>query len=166
MATVTLKGNPVRTVGELPKVGSVAPNFTLTAEDLSEKSLADFKGKKLVLNIFPSVDTSTCAASTRKFNEIAASRPNVTIVCISADLPFAFKRFCAAEGIKNVSSLSTFRDKAFGESYGVRILDGPLAGLMSRAVVVVDEGGKVVYTEQVPEIAQEPNYDAALAAVG
>jgi len=163
MATVTLKGNPVRTVGELPKVGSVAPNFTLTAEDLSEKSLADFKGKKLVLNIFPSVDTSTCAASTRKFNEIAASRPNVTIVCISADLPFAFKRFCAAEGIKNVSSLSTFRDKAFGESYGVRILDGPLAGLMSRAVVVVDEGGKVVYTEQVPEIAQEPNYDGALA---
>jgi thiol peroxidase len=163
MANVTLKGKPFRTVGELPKIGSTAPNFTLTAEDLSEKSLSDFKGKRIVLNIFPSIDTSVCAASVRKFNELASGKPNVAVLCLSADLPFAFKRFCAAEGLKNVSSLSTFRDKAFGESYGVRILDGPLAGLMSRAVVVIDEQGKVVYTEQVPEIGQEPNYDAALA---
>jgi thiol peroxidase len=163
MATITLGGKPFRTIGDLPKVGSTAPNFTLTAEDLSEKSLADYRGKKLALNIFPSIDTSVCASSVRKFNEIASGKPNVTVLCISADLPFAFKRFCAAEGLKNVASLSTFRDHAFGETYGVRIVDGPFAGLMSRAVVVVDEGGRITYTEQVPEIGKEPNYDAALA---
>ncbi len=163
MATVTLKGNPLRTVGELPKIGSSAPSFTLTADDLSEKSLSDYKGRKVALNIFPSIDTSVCAASVRRFNEIASKKPNVAVVNISADLPFAFKRFCATEGLKGVDTLSTFRDRSFGETYGVRIVDGPLAGLMSRAVVLVDEGGKVTYTEQVPEIGQEPNYDAALA---
>lgn len=163
MATITLKGNPVRTVGDLPRVGSPAPGFALTAEDLSEKTLDQYKGKKVVLNIFPSIDTSVCAASVRKFNEAAAKRPNVVILSVSADLPFAMKRFCAAEGIQNVGSLSVFRDRKFGEDYGVRIVDGPLAGLLSRAVVVVDETGKVAYTEQVPEIAQEPNYEAALA---
>jgi thiol peroxidase len=163
MATVTLGGNPFHTVGTLPAIGTVAPDFSLTADDLTQASLATFRGKKIVLNIFPSVDTRVCATSVRRFNELATKKPNAVVVCISADLPFAFKRFCAAEGLANVVTLSTFRDTAFGDRYGVRMLDGPFAGLMSRAVVVIDEAGKVVHTEHVPEIGQEPDYDAALA---
>ena len=163
MATITLQGNPIETVGELPAVGSNAPAFTLTKTDLSEVSLQDFAGKTVILYIYPSVDTGICAASTRKFNEVASSNPNVVVLCISADLPFAHSRFCGAEGLENVVSLSTFRNADFGSNYGVTITTGPLAGLMSRAVVIVKDG-KVTYTEQVPEIAQEPDYDAALAA--
>ncbi|WP_028488351.1 thiol peroxidase [Thiothrix lacustris] len=163
MATITLQGNPIETVGELPAVGSNAPAFTLTKTDLSEVGLQDFAGKTVILNIYPSVDTGICAASTRKFNEVASSNPNVVVLCISADLPFAHSRFCGAEGLENVVSLSTFRNADFGSNYGVTITTGPLAGLMSRAVVIVKDG-KVTYTEQVPEIAQEPDYDAALAA--
>ena len=163
MATITLQGNPIETVGELPAVGSNAPAFTLTKTDLSEVGLQDFAGKTVILNIYPSVDTGICAASTRKFNEVASSNANVVVLCISADLPFAHSRFCGAEGLENVVSLSTFRNADFGSNYGVTITTGPLAGLMSRAVVIVKDG-KVTYTEQVPEIAQEPDYDAALAA--
>ena len=163
MATITLQGNPIETVGELPAVGSNAPAFTLTKTDLSEVSLQDFAGKTVILNIYPSVDTGVCAASTRKFNEIASSNANVVVLCISADLPFAHGRFCGAEGLENVVSLSNFRNADFGGNYGVTITTGALAGLLSRAIVVIKDG-KVTYTEQVPEIAQEPNYDAALAA--
>jgi len=164
MTEITLQGNPINTVGTVPASGSAAPAFTLTAGDLSDKSLADYAGKSVVLNIFPSVDTGVCAASVRKFNELAAGS-GATVLCISADLPFAQGRFCGAEGIENVENLSTFRSPAFGDDYGVRIVDGPLAGVMSRAVVVVDAEGNVTYSEQVPEIAQEPNYDAAMAAL-
>ena len=163
MATITLQGNPIETVGALPAVGSNAPAFTLTKTDLSEVGLQDFAGKTVILNIYPSVDTGICAASTRKFNEVASSNANVVVLCISADLPSAHSRFCGAEGLENVVSLSTFRNADFGSNYGVTITTGPLAGLMSRAVVI-DKDGKVTYTEQVPEIAQEPDYDAALAA--
>ena len=163
MATITLHNTPIETVGELPAVGSNAPAFTLTKTDLSEVSLQDFVGKTVILNIYPSVDTGVCAASTRKFNEIASSNPNVVVLCISADLPFAHGRFCGAEGLENVVSLSNFRNADFGGNYGVTITTGALAGLLSRAIVVIKDG-KVTYTEQVPEIAQEPNYDAALAA--
>ena len=163
MATITLHDTPIETVGELPAVGSNAPAFTLTKADLSEVSLQDFAGKTVILNIYPSVDTGVCAASTRKFNEIASSNPNVVVLCISADLPFAHGRFCGAEGLENVVSLSNFRNADFGGNYGVTISTGALAGLLSRAVVIIKDG-KVTYTEQVPEIAQEPNYDAALAA--
>ncbi len=162
MAEITLKGNPIHTSGNLPQTGGNAPSFRLTAGDLSEKTLADFGGKKVVLNIFPSVDTPVCAASIRRFNSEAAGKANAVVLCISADLPFAQGRFCGAEGLKNVVNLSDFRNREFGDSYGVRIVDGPLAGLLSRAVVVIDENGKVVHGEQVPEIAQEPNYEAAL----
>lgn len=165
MAQITLQGNPVETVGELPATGTDAPAFTLVKTDLSETGLADYKGKKVVLNIFPSIDTDVCAESVRHFNKDASSMENVAVLCISADLPFAHARFCGAEGLDNVISLSTFRDTRFGKDYGVEISTSALAGLMSRAVVVIDEAGKVVYTEQVPEIAQEPNYDAALAAL-
>jgi len=164
MAKITFKGTPIQTAGELPAKGSVAPEFTLVKQDLSETGLADYKGKRLVLNIFPSIDTGVCAMSVRKFNEKAAALKNTAVLCVSMDLPFAQSRFCGAEGIKNVVSVSAFRS-AFGEHYGVTIADGPLAGLLSRAVVVINESGKVVYTEQVPEIAQEPNYDAALATL-
>jgi len=164
MANITFKGNPVHTVGALPQVGTEAKDFTLTAVDLSEKGLKDFKGKYVILNIFPSVNTGVCAASVRKFNEDAAGLPNTTVLCISKDLPFAQSQFCGAEGIKNVVMLSDFRTD-FGTSYGVQLTDGPLRGLLSRAVVVIDPAGKIVYEEQVPEIAQEPNYEAALAAV-
>ncbi|MBU0655706.1 MAG: thiol peroxidase [Gammaproteobacteria bacterium] len=164
MATITLQGNPIETIGSLPAVGSDAPAFSLVKTDLSEVGLGDFAGKTVVLNIYPSVDTGICAASTRRFNEVASGNDNVAVLCISADLPFAHSRFCGAEGLENVVSLSTFRDTDFGKDYGVTITTGPLAGLMSRAVVVVKDG-KVTYTEQVPEIAQEPNYDAALAAL-
>ncbi len=162
MTRITLKGNPINTVGKLPALGSAAPDFKLTAADLSDKSLADFKGKKIVFNIFPSLDTSVCAMSVRKFNQLAADQKDTVVLCASADLPFAHGRFCAAEGIKNVVTLSDFRHKEFGERYGVRIVDGPLAGLLSRAVIVIDKSGKVRYTEQVPEIGQEPDYDSAL----
>ena len=164
MAQVTLKGNPIRTVGELPAKGSTAPDFTLTKGDLSDVHLADFAGKKKILNIVPSLDTSTCATSAKKFNDAAKKMPNTVFLTISADLPFAQSRFCGAEGIEQIVTLSQMRSREFGKAYGVEITDGPIAGLLSRAVVVLDESNTVVYTEQVPEIAQEPNYDAALAA--
>lgn len=162
MAQVTLKGNPFHTSGELPKVGTAAPAYTLVRTDLSEVSGQDLAGQRVVLNIFPSVDTPTCAASVRKFNARANEKPNTTILCISADLPFAQKRFCGAEGLDNVVTASSFRSPEFGQAYGVTLLDGPLKGLLARAVVVVDETGKVIHTELVPEIAQEPDYNAAL----
>jgi len=166
MAKITLKGNPVNTIGELPAVGSQAPDFKLTATDLSIKSLADFKGSKLVLNIFPSLDTPTCAASVRRFNELATGLNNTKVLAISKDLPFAHARFCTSEGIENVVNLSGFKcSSSFGKDYGVEIVDGPLAELFSRAVVVVDENGKVIYTQQVPEIVDEPNYDEVLEAL-
>ncbi|WHT39911.1 thiol peroxidase [Myroides odoratus] len=165
MATVTLKNNPFHTVGELPSVGVVAPNFELVGVDLAIKSIADFAGKKVVLNIFPSIDTPTCAMSVRTFNQQAAQLPNTVVLCISKDLPFAQTRFCGAEGIDNVVMLSDFRTGAFGQAYGVTFADGPLAGLLSRSIVVINEEGKVVYTEQVAETANEPNYELALAAL-
>jgi len=165
MATITLKGNPITTVGELPKVGTAAPDFRLVKIDLSEVSLKDFAGKKVVLSIFPSVDTPTCAASVRRFNLAASKLTNVVVLCVSRDLPFALKRFCAGEGIEQVICLSDMRDATFGTSYGVRITNGPIAGLFSRAIVVVDPTGKVVYTEQVAEVADEPDYAKALAAL-
>jgi thioredoxin-dependent peroxiredoxin len=165
MATITFKGNAINTAGVLPVKGSPAPAFKLVKTDLSDVTLNDFKGKKLVLNIFPSLDTSVCAASVRKFNAEAEKLPNTVVLCISRDLPFAHSRFCTTEGLKNVISLSEYKDENFSKAYGVKITDGPLAGLMSRAVVVVDESGKVVYSEQVPEIAQEPDYAKALAAL-
>jgi len=162
MATVTLKGNAFETVGQLPAVSSKAPNFELVKTDLSVTSLADYQGQKLVLNIFPSIDTPTCATSVRKFNEAAASLNNVAVICVSADLPFAAARFCGAEGIDNVDTGSSFRS-SFGDDYGVSFKTGPLLGLTSRALVVINEAGEVVYTEQVGETADEPNYEAALA---
>jgi thiol peroxidase len=164
MAEITFRGNPLHTVGELPAVGSPAPAFTLTGLDLSDVSVGDFAGKNLVLNIFPSIDTAVCATSVRTFNERAAALENTAVLNVSADLPFAMGRFCGAEGIENVQSASVFRSD-FGDTYGVRITEGPLAGLMSRAVVVVNGDGVVSYTEQVPEIGQEPDYDSALAAL-
>jgi thiol peroxidase len=164
MAEVTLGGNPIHTSGELPAVGSSAPSFTLTGADLGNVGNDDFAGKNLVLNIFPSIDTSTCATSVRTFNERAAGLDDTVVLCVSADLPFAQKRFCGAEGIENVATGSTFRS-SFGEDYGVTITDGPLAGVMARAVVVVGPDGTVKHTQLVPEIGQEPDYDAALGAV-
>ncbi|SHI88811.1 thiol peroxidase [Flavobacterium terrae] len=165
MAQITLKGNPINTVGELPQVGTQAKDFQLVKTDLSVSSLADYKGSRVVLNIFPSVDTSTCATSVRKFNEKASSLDNTKVLCISRDLPFAQNRFCGAEGLENVVNLSDFKDNSFGNSYGLSIVDGPLAGLHSRAVIVLDENGVVKYTELVPEIVDEPNYEAALASL-
>lgn len=165
MATITLKGNQINTIGELPAVGSLAINFTLVDTDLSEKSLNDFKGQSLVLNIFPSVDTGTCAASVRNFNKTAADLDNTKVLCISRDLPFAQGRFCGAEGIENVVMLSDFKTGQFGKDYGLEITTGPLAGLNSRCIVVLNPEGKVVYTEQVAETIEEPNYEQALAAL-
>lgn len=165
MSQVTLKGNTVTTAGSLPSAGSKAPGFTLVRNDLSEASLGDFQGKTIVLNIFPSLDTPVCAASVRRFNMEAASMPDTVVLCISADLPFAHKRFCEVEGIENVVSLSVFRSPEFGNDYGVVMTDGPLKGILSRAVVIVDKDGKVMYTEQVPEITTEPDYEAALRAM-
>jgi len=165
MATVTLKGNPIQTSGELPVKGSAAPNFNLTKNDLSEVNLTAYQGKKLVLNVFPSIDTGTCAQSVRTFNEKAAALPNTTVLCISKDLPFAQARFCGAEGISNVEMLSDFKDGNFGEAYGLSFSNGPLAPLHSRAVLVLDENGKIIYNEQVGEITAEPNYSAALEAL-
>ena len=165
MATITLGGNPVNTVGELPKTGSQAIDLKLVKEDLSEVTLNDFAGSRLILNIFPSIDTGTCAASVRNFNKLASELTNTKVLCISKDLPFAQKRFCGAEGIENVINLSDFRDGSFGKNYGLEIVDGKLAGLHSRAIVVIDENGTIKHTELVSEIANEPNYEAALAAL-
>ncbi len=164
MAQVTLKGNPIHTNGDLPAVGAKAPDFKLTSGELKDLTLADFKGKRKILNIVPSLDTPVCATSTRKFNESAGKLPNTVVLVVSADLPFASGRFCTTEGLKNVTTLSLMRDKNFAKDYGVLIQDGPLAGICARAVVVLDENDKVVYRQLVPEIKQEPDYDKALAA--
>jgi thioredoxin-dependent peroxiredoxin len=165
MASITLGGNPIHTSGELPKVGSKLADFKLVKNDLSIATLSDFAGSKLVLNIFPSIDTGTCATSVRKFNATAAQLENTKVLCISRDLPFAQKRFCGAEGIENVINLSDFKNGDFGKTNGLEIIDGVLAGLHSRCIVVVDANGTILHTEQVSEIANEPNYDAALAAL-
>jgi thiol peroxidase len=166
MAQTALKGNPVNLAGDLPTVGSQAPDFKLVAGDLSDKTLADFAGKTILMNIVPSLDTAVCATSTRKFNESFTGRDDAVCLVISADLPFASGRFCSTEGLENVHTLSMMRSRNFGKDYGVLMEDGPLAGITARAVVVVDAAGKVLYTELVPEITQEPDYDAALAALG
>jgi len=165
MAKITLGGNPVNTLGTLPEVGSMAPNFTLSKTDLSETTLADFEGQKLVLNIFPSIGTGVCATSVRNFNKEAANLENTKVLCISRDLPFAQVGFCAAEGIENVVMLSDFKNHSFGKDYQLEILDSKFGGLLSRCIIVLDETGKVVYTEQVPEIGQEPNYETALKSL-
>lgn len=166
MAKITLHGNPIHSNGELPKVGSKAPDFKLTTKDLKDVSLADYQGKKKLLNIVPSLDTPVCAISTRKFNEHAKQHKDSVILVVSADLPFAQGRFCGNEHLDNVIPLSLIRSKKFAEDYGVLIKDGPLAGVTARAVVVLDAHDKVVYTELVPEIGQEPDYDEALKALG
>jgi thiol peroxidase len=165
MASITFKGQPIHTCGELPKVGEEAPDFTLVKSDLSEARLSDFRGKYVVLNIFPSLDTGVCAASVRRFNKEAAGMKNTVVLCISADLPFAAERFCSTEGIENVITLSTFRNSSFGEQYGLTIVDGPMKGLLARAVIVVNPEGKIVYEELVPEIAQEPDYNSAINSI-
>lgn len=159
---ITFKQQPVHTSGELPSKAEPAPNFSLTSVDLSTKSLSDFKGKKVLLNIFPSLDTGVCAASVRRFNQ-AASEKDITVLCISADLPFAHNRFCTTEGLENVIPLSVFKSPSFAQDYGVKMTDGPLEGLLARAVVLIDEKGVVQYTEMVPEITQEPDYDKVLS---
>jgi thioredoxin-dependent peroxiredoxin len=166
MAQITLKGNPVETSGTIPDTGSEAPFFCLVKTDLSEAGPADFAGKRMVLNIFPSLDTAVCAASVRRFNQDASSLFNTVVLCISADLPFAHNRFCETEGLKNVVPLSVFRSPEFGRDYGVTITSGPLRGLLSRAVVIVNSDGIVIYSEQVPEIVDEPDYAAALKVLG
>ncbi len=165
MATITLRGNQIHTSGDVPKAGSKAPDFVLTDGGLADKRLADFAGKKKLLSIVPSLDTPVCALSTKKFNDYAKEHPDTVMLMISADLPFAQKRFCTAEGTSNVIPLSILRSKKFAEDYGVLIQDGPLAGVTARAVVVIDDKDKVVYSELVPEIAQEPSYEKALAAL-
>lgn len=165
MATITLQGNTIHTLGDLPKIGTKAPDFKLAAKDLSVKTLSDFSGKKVVLNIFPSIDTPTCATSVRKFNEQASTLDNTVVLCISRDLPFAQNRFCGAEGLENVVTLSDFANGSFGKNYALEITDGPLANLHSRAIVVVNENGIVTHTEQVGEIADEPNYEAAIESL-
>lgn len=165
MANITLKGNAISTVGTLPEVGSTAPDFQLVKSDLSKTSLSDYRGKKVLLNIFPSIDTGTCAMSVRKFNEKAADLDNTVVLCISRDLPFAQKRFCGAEGIENVETLSDFATGEFGKNYGLTIAEGPMEHLHSRAVVAVNEDGQVIYNQQVPEIVDEPDYDSALEAL-
>ena len=165
MSTVTLGGNPVHTNATLPAVGSVAPQFQLVGSDLSDVSLQDFKGQRVILNIFPSIDTATCATSVRTFNKMANDLENTKVLCISRDLPFAQKRFCGSEGLENVVNLSDFRDGSFGDNYGLTLTDSALKGLHARAIVVVDENGVVTHTELVSEIANEPNYEAALKAL-
>ena len=165
MATVTLKGNEIHTSGNLPSVGSDAPDFQLAKGDLSTATLNDYRGKKVVLNVFHSIDTGTCANSVRQFNTEAAELDNTVVLCVSRDLPFAMNRFCGAEGIENVETLSDFKDGNFGRTYGLEYIDGPIQGLLSRVIVVIDENGKVVYTEQVQETVDEPNYKAALEAL-
>lgn len=163
--TVNLKGNPVKLEGDFPKKGDKAKPFSLVDSELADKSLRDYQGKRKVLNIFPSVDTSTCAMSVRTFNQLANDLDNTVVLCISSDLPFAQKRFCAAEGLENVVTLSTMRGEQFKKEYGVAMVDGPLAGLAARAVVILDEQDNVIYSQLVDEISQEPDYDAALAAL-
>jgi len=158
MAKITFKGDAINTCGTLPEVGTMAKDFCLTGTNLVDVSLKNFEGKRLVMNIFPSIDTGVCSTSVRRFNKEVEKMKNTAVLCISVDLPFAHKRFCGAEGLDHVVSLSEMRTRGFGEDYGVRMVDGPLAGLFSRAVVVLDEAGKVIYTEQVPEIGQEPQY--------
>lgn len=165
MAKITLGGNPANTIGNLPEIGSAAPDFSMVKTDMSVSTLADYKGTKVILNIFPSVDTGVCAASVRHFNAEASSLANTTVLCISRDLPFAQKRFCGAEGLENVINLSDFVDGSFGKAYGLEIIDGAFRGLHSRVIIILDENGVVTYTEQVPEIGQAPNFDAALAAL-
>lgn len=165
MAKITLKGNEIDTIGDLPAIGSQAPEFTVVKTDLSETTLGDYKGNTVVLNIFPSVDTGVCAASARRFNSEVAGKANTVVLCVSADLPFAHGRFCEAEGLDDVVPVSVFRTTDFGKDYGQTITNGPLAGLLARAVVIIDGEGKVKYTEQIPEITQEPDYEKALAAV-
>ncbi len=165
MAEIKLHGDTIHTSGTVPSVGTKLKDFSLTAADLSDKKLTDFQGSKLVLNVFPSVDTGVCAASVRRFNKEAGSLQNTVVLCISRDLPFAQGRFCGAEGLDNVSMLSEMRDNSFGKDYGVDITDGPLQSLLSRVVIVADADGKIVYSEQVPEIGQEPDYEAAIEAV-
>lgn len=165
MSTVTFQGNPVAVSGQFPQVGQAAADFTLTDGDLNDIKLADFKGQKVLLNIFPSVDTGTCATSVRTFNEKAAALSNTKVICVSMDLPFALGRFCGAEGIENVQSASAFRNSDFLNAYGVALSDGPLRGLAARAVVGIDEQGKVVYSQLVAELTDEPAYDAAIAAL-
>lgn len=165
MATVTLKGNEIKTIGELPKQGDQMPKFSLVKKDLSHLTNEELMGKKVVFNIFPSIDTGTCAASTRFFNQEAAGLKDTVVVCVSRDLPFAQSRFCGAEGIENVVMASDFQEGKFGKDVGVLFTSGPLSSLLSRSVIVVDEQGKVIYTEQVAETTQEPNYEAALSAL-
>ncbi|MGC9472002.1 MAG: thiol peroxidase [Bacteroidales bacterium] len=165
MATITLKGNPVHTSGNLPEKGQKAPDFSLVRSDLSELRLSELKGKRIILNIFPSLDTDVCAASVRKFNEKAAGLNNTMVLAISKDLPFAMGRFCSTEGIDRVITLSAFRNQFFGKEYGVEITDGPFTGLLARSVLVLDEQGKVIHSQLVPEIAQEPDYEAALSVL-
>ena len=165
MAEITLKGNSVNTVGNLPAIGSSAPDFELVGADLSEKTLADFAGKNIILNIFPSLDTGTCAMSVKTFNSKAGELGNTVIVNVSKDLPFAQKRFCEAENVDHVTNLSAFRSHGFGNGYGVEMIDGPLKGLLGRAVVVINSQGEVIYTELVPEIVDQPDYEAAISAV-
>jgi thiol peroxidase len=165
MANVTLGGTPVETLGNLPEVGSKAPNFKLTATDLSDKTNADYKGSRLVLNIFPSIDTSTCAQSVRTFNEKASALENTKVLCISKDLPFAMSRFCGAEGIENVENLSDYKTGEFGKHYGLAFKTGPFETLLSRCIIVIDSDGTILHTEQVKEIADEPNYKSALEAL-
>jgi thiol peroxidase len=165
MAAISLQGSPAHTIGNLPENNSLAPKFSLTKTDLTEVTLKELAGQRIVLNIFPSVDTPVCATSVRKFNSAAADLNNVTVLCVSMDLPFALKRYCAAEGLDKVMPVSAFRHAEFAIDYGVKIIDGKLQGLLARAIIIIDERGQVIYTEQVNEIADEPNYDAALAVL-
>lgn len=165
MAEITLGGNLIHTIGELPAVGSKAPDFTLVKDDLSKATLADYKGKKVVMNIFPSLDTGTCAASVRHFNAAAADLDNTVVLCISRDTPFAQKRFCGAEGLDDVITLSDFNTGQLTKDYGLQVIEGPIEGFASRVVIILDEEGNVTYTQQVPEVSEEPNYDEALAAL-
>ncbi|MBT8374763.1 MAG: thiol peroxidase, partial [Deltaproteobacteria bacterium] len=162
MTQITLKGNSVNTIGELPKVGEIAPDFLLTKTDLSDISLKDVSGKKVILNIFPSIDTPVCSTSVRRFNEEISKFNDAVVICASLDLPFAHARFCETEGLKNVIAVSELRNREFGKNYGVRMIDGPLAGLLARSIVVIDENSKVIYTQLVGEITEEPDYDKAL----
>jgi thiol peroxidase len=165
MSKINLHGNPINTIGELPPIGSIAKDFVLTSGDLSDVSLSDYRGKKVLLNIFPSIDTGVCAASVRRFNMEAASLENTVVLGISRDLPFALQRFCGAEGIDKVFTLSEMRNRDFGKEYGLEIVDGPMAGLLARAVVIIDEAGKIVYTQLVDDIVHEPDYESALSAL-
>ncbi len=166
MANIKLGEDPVKTAGDLPAVGSKAPDFKVTKTDLTDTTLSEFLGKNIVLNIFPSIATSVCSASVRKFNELAAGKDNTVVISVSRDLPFAHKNFCEAEGIDNVIPTSEYKDNGFSDNYHVKMIDGKFEGLLSRCIVVIDPDGKVVYTEQVPNIGQEPDYDKALAAIG